>query len=388
MIYGQHSVAARVFCDLVNDLLKNICNRLCERTKEMNEKIKKYTSKYQKSVETLNKKMLGKVQTLFTTERKRSMDILNFAKTLCRDLENEDYHRSQECWSAMHTCQPICHVVNKCVMQMHRIVLDVRQKLQSAIECIQTYYTNGLVLPKSNEIMHSAFKLGFDYHKEVQRLFDKQAYTHIKYDLELSNGFINIAKMWMVFAVEKCEQGRGCRPQWAAQGLEFLVSACDPSITKHLDESKFQAIKYQMENCFRHVVGFPLTKSSNLNEIASARNYLSKSSSNAEKLFYPAHHDMICATGNSLSIPTYRKQLSCDSKIVSGSLKKVNTYYIQQLRQTKVRNAVHYLEGRLERKLRDENLIGHVKTLNNNNDCNIGSIKTINFEWHRGFKVR
>ncbi|KAL4711612.1 hypothetical protein ACJJTC_003629, partial [Scirpophaga incertulas] len=51
---------------------------------------------------------------------------------------------------------------------------------------------------------------------------------------------IQFAKCWMRFVVERCDRGRGLRPRWASQGLEFLMLACDPCNTRHLTEEEFE----------------------------------------------------------------------------------------------------------------------------------------------------
>ncbi|XP_041988766.1 uncharacterized protein LOC121740198 isoform X3 [Aricia agestis] len=72
---------------------------------------------------------------------------------------------------------------------------------------------------------------------------------------------IEFAKCWMQFVVERCERGRGLRPRWASQGLEFLMLACDPCNTKHLTDEEFEEMKHLMDGCISHVIGSrPLAK--------------------------------------------------------------------------------------------------------------------------------
>ncbi|XP_050349554.1 mitogen-activated protein kinase kinase kinase 4 isoform X2 [Nymphalis io] len=66
---------------------------------------------------------------------------------------------------------------------------------------------------------------------------------------------VQFARCWMSFVVERCERGRGLRPRWASQGLEFLMLACDPYNTKHLSDEEFEELKQQMDGCISHVVG-------------------------------------------------------------------------------------------------------------------------------------
>ncbi|XP_072929453.1 mitogen-activated protein kinase kinase kinase 4 [Epargyreus clarus] len=66
---------------------------------------------------------------------------------------------------------------------------------------------------------------------------------------------IDFANCWMQFVVERCDRGRGLRPRWASQGLEFLMLACEPCNTRHLSESEFVSLKQLMDGCISHVIG-------------------------------------------------------------------------------------------------------------------------------------
>ncbi|XP_075975829.1 mitogen-activated protein kinase kinase kinase 4 isoform X2 [Anticarsia gemmatalis] len=71
----------------------------------------------------------------------------------------------------------------------------------------------------------------------------------------VARAVIQFARCWMRFVVERCDRGRGLRPRWASQGLEFLMLACDPRNTKHLSDEEFEELKTLMDGCISHVVG-------------------------------------------------------------------------------------------------------------------------------------
>ncbi|XP_026727095.1 uncharacterized protein LOC113493354 isoform X4 [Trichoplusia ni] len=71
----------------------------------------------------------------------------------------------------------------------------------------------------------------------------------------VARAIIQFARCWMLFVVERCDRGRGLRPRWASQGLEFLMLACDPRNTKHLSDEEFEDLKQLMDGCISHVVG-------------------------------------------------------------------------------------------------------------------------------------
>lgn len=49
--------------------------------------------------------------------------------------------------------------------------------------------------------------------------------------------------------------GRGMRPRWAYQGMEFLLTVCEPDNTQHLSEEIFENLKKEMDICISHVIG-------------------------------------------------------------------------------------------------------------------------------------
>ena len=53
-------------------------------------------------------------------------------------------------------------------------------------------------------------------------------------------GMIHLAQQWMRFVRDRCERGRGLRPRWANQGLNFLIAACEPQYLKDLNEEAFK----------------------------------------------------------------------------------------------------------------------------------------------------
>lgn len=91
-----------------------------------------------------------------------------------------------------------------------------------------------------------------------------------------------------------------------------------------------------------------------------------------------------------------RKQTSCDqvdnaTNTLSASstllrVPKLNNFG-PALRQVRVRDAVNHLDLELDRKLRERKLIGQIKTVNSSDKMQI-KLRSVNFRWHRGIKVR
>lgn len=89
----------------------------------------------------------------------------------------------------------------------------------------------------------------FQFYKEMSQSIPSEKRE------KLSRSMVFFAKLWMKFVTERCERGRGRRPRWAYQGLEFLQTVCEPRNTKHLTEEEFEDLKLNMDVCISHVVG-------------------------------------------------------------------------------------------------------------------------------------
>ena len=48
----------------------------------------------------------------------------------------------------------------------------------------------------------------------------------------LARGVIDFAKQWMKFVLERCDRGKGTKPRWASNGVDFLYHASQPSFTR------------------------------------------------------------------------------------------------------------------------------------------------------------
>lgn len=66
---------------------------------------------------------------------------------------------------------------------------------------------------------------------------------------------VKFARLWMQFVQDRCERGRGLRPRWAYQGLDFLMTVCEPCNTIYLTDEEFEDLKNCMDSCISHVIG-------------------------------------------------------------------------------------------------------------------------------------
>lgn len=107
------------------------------------------------------------------------------------------------------------------------------------------------ILTICRETMHQCYNFGFDYLQELTRIVTSSAVTRRK----LNKNLLRFASMWMQFVTEKCERGRGTRPRWATQGMDFLIVASDPKILMLLEPAEFEELKEQINRCVSHIIG-------------------------------------------------------------------------------------------------------------------------------------
>lgn len=423
-------------------MLYNIGDRLIKRASELDEQID------EKTVHDDAKKwqlltVCRETQALFTVERERSIKVLLFAKTFSRDVEQTDFHR--EHFDEYLNNDLFCPPIKEAFKLLQKDVLDVRSKLTKIVERVQDRCNikhvsdmdeqdKQAVLSRAREILHQGYKFGFEYNKDVIRLFEQKIMSLCKdekCDLNLALGIIDFAKMWMQFVTERCERGRGVRPRWASQGLEFLILACDPLITRHLDDKEFENLKSKMDSCISHVIGIiPESEKLNVSNNNNNGSGKKKPSPRSRKTSSPVTSRSRTPTRGSISagiLPSHsasvisnatatasmqqkflhsqfslKESSTCSSSPGNSSLDspdfvvkpkefhltvpKLNIPESPALRQIRVRDAVNRLDMEIENKLREKNLIGQVKTLNSSDKVHIRA-RSVNFRWHRGIKV-
>ncbi|XP_037945330.1 mitogen-activated protein kinase kinase kinase 4 isoform X2 [Teleopsis dalmanni] len=444
MITGMHTLAAKKFCNIIRNLLRSISQRLVKRATELDNQIDDSSLNTEIDLKWQLLTVCRDIQTLLSCEREHSVKVLFFAKTFCRDVEAQDFHREHlEHDLVANKNDYICTDIKEAFQLLQKDVLDVRNKLTKIIERVQERCCPGnmsdlddqdklAVLSRTREILHQGYKFGFEYNKDVIRLFEQHIMANKEGDcqVDLALGIIAFAKMWMQFVTERCERGRGMRPRWASQGLDFLILACDPQITRHLDEQQFEELKQQMDCCISHVIGLTSEPEKIARKKASPRTRKTSSPATSRSRTptrSPMSAGIVVSPNTPLNSPQYNKFLhpqfslkeevlqqngtatpsnssidSADySDVVNGSKTGDLRLLVPQtppttvtngsvnflaLRQVRVRDAVNRLDMELEEKLRERNLIGQVKALNSCDKIQIRA-RSVHFHWHRGIKI-
>ncbi|KAL9693062.1 hypothetical protein quinque_012347 [Culex quinquefasciatus] len=428
MIPGQHAIAAKGFCKIVEKVLEKTGRKMITSLRELEDQIKQIDSS---DIDRGGKKwqflaLCRETQDVFTFAREKTMKTMAFTKGLFRDLESCDFHRDhcddceegteEDCVVLRKPTSHVCQEVVEVLRILKKNVLLFRNKLTSVIENLQDecHVRNMAdmdemdriaVLTRTREILHQGYKFGFEFHKDLSRLFESKAEIcrDMEGELKLSNAIVHFAKLWMKFVMERCERGRGLRPRWANQGLEFLISACDPHCTSHLSDTEFEDLKTKMDACISHVIGSirdperlrrsprsrksspspsPSQGRASIPSITLNKTFQNQLSLREDGVTLRAHH--LVDTND-----IYRKQSSYEGVVHEVKI-RVPTgdalFGTKPLRQLRVRDAINRLDTELEERLRERSLIGSVKEISYC-DKALNRARSVNFSWHRGIKI-
>jgi mitogen-activated protein kinase kinase kinase 4 len=454
MINGEHKIAANRFCEIIQKLFDGIGKNLIEKVTEMenfsfevpvkieikdksltNEEVNGEIDEEEEEEDpsTILKNrlltMCRETQQLFTDERDKCVKLMTFTKTLFKDIEKDDFHRDHNTIDDSQVClrhsSCMCTEVLETINSLKRKMLLLREKLTSTLLKVQerseTRYMSEMeeadritVLTRFREILHVGYKFGFEYHKNLSALFETTTVTNSRSsqtDSSLAKAIVGFAKCWMNFVMERCERGRGLRPRWAAQGLEFLIIACDPHNTEQIDETEFEELKSAMDKCISHVIGSihepdrvrKSPRSRKSSPAPTRRRTPTRSSISytptAQKVILQqlsVNADLsksrLTPSPDPRDYPTdylMKKQISYEN--VSDISIKVpdspnSLYSSPELRQVRIRDAINHLDLTLENNLRSKQLIGNVKELSSCDKVVIRD-RSVKFSWHRGIKI-
>ena len=443
MIHGEHSVAAKKFCEIIQKLLETIGKTLTVKVSEMErfsmeippsveEKVANGDENEDEVIEEdastiLKNKLLTmcrEIQQLFTNERDKCVKLMTFTKSFLKDIEKDDFHRDHNTIDDSTVClrhsSCMCPEVLETINVLKHKTLELREELTTTLIKVQERSEMKLmidmdevdrqtVLTRCREILHVGYRFGFEYHKTLSSLFETTPATHqrsSKCDRGLAKAIVGFARCWMKFVMERCERGRGLRPRWAATGLDFLIIACDPHNTEQIDEKDFEELKSAMDKCISHVIG-------SINEPERVRKSpRSRKSSPAPSRKRTPTRSSISYTPSAQKVLQQQMSLQVEKTRLSPSpdprdypadfLRKQTSYenvndicikvpdspnsFTPELRQVRIRDSVNRLDLLLENRLREKNLIGTVKELSSCDKVVIRA-RSVHFSWHRGIKI-
>ncbi|XP_050312904.1 mitogen-activated protein kinase kinase kinase 4 isoform X2 [Anthonomus grandis grandis] len=330
------------------------------------------------------------LQSIFNDEREMSMKTMAFAKLLtakCRP-SNTDGFKS----------------LKNCIVAFKCIIPTAIAKVQSFFNYVRADYFDEsdrhALCSRIREILMQIYRFGFEFYKEMADGVPTD------YRAKLIYSMVQFAKLWMSFVTERCERGRGMRPRWANQGMEFLLTVCDPAHTKYLTDEEFEDLKRSMDECISHLIGksAPSTPDSGFYSASSPRVSLehirtkSRGPSPSPRPPYKSQR--------SAAPPAARKTSGADQQSPGCTDLMVDgvalTYHVgrrddrngikikaaapPKSHGERVLDAVETLERKIDEKLRRDQLIGTIVRRSDDLRSHIKR-RNVAFSWQRGIKI-
>ncbi|KAJ8933736.1 hypothetical protein NQ314_013829, partial [Rhamnusium bicolor] len=234
-IPGGNEMLSCKMSNILGSILRRISDRLMKRIEEV---LKAISKEDESNLKQTLYSVCRELQSLFNEEREMSLKTMAFSKTAFKY------------GSGPPNCK---QVFKESIITFKCIIPDAIGKVQGLFE-----HTNITTLEEMDkialnsrirEILMQVYRFGFEFYKEMS---DN---TPCEFRGRLVHSMVEFANLWMKFVTERCERGRGMRPRWAYQGMEFLLTVCEPANTKHLTEEKFENLKKDMDVCISHVIG-------------------------------------------------------------------------------------------------------------------------------------
>ncbi|XP_039750544.1 mitogen-activated protein kinase kinase kinase 4 isoform X3 [Pararge aegeria] len=224
---------------------------------------------------------------------------------------------------------------------------------------------NTFVSPSLNDIesLLTGAKLAQANRGEI----DEPTQQEAEWAKRVARAVIEFARCWMHFVVERCDRGRGLRPRWASQGLEFLMLACDPCNTKHLSEEEFEDLKQLMDGCISHVIGSRTPTPTTVTPTPPHRR--------------PRIHSPLSSTSNASSKESAYPPTPPSEHDGPLSLHK----FEDTLHSKRVIEAIQRLDQARDDKLHQLNSVG--KVLESTVKSYEPKLRQLTFKWQRGLKI-
>ncbi|XP_076291139.1 mitogen-activated protein kinase kinase kinase 4 isoform X2 [Lasioglossum baleicum] len=375
-ILDGYEIAGAKFCEIARTMIKQVKEFLNERPREIKESRDEWsdedwTNKFQWMY-------LGREwQGMFVEAREKSVKSVTLARCLQRDIEK---------WPVFNKkLEESLTALKETVMDLRHQISNVIENFESDLEQVEEPKAESdisAMRSRIREVLHQAYRMGFDYYKETCKLFT------IGEKAVLARGLVTFALLWMEFVRTRCERGRGLRPRWANQGLEFLITVCEPHNTKHLTDEEFEELKTSMDRCISHVVGRPNTaaniESENLRRLSRSRasSPSHTRSRTASLTLSQKPRDIHKSPDASLN-----SKKATSPTVVDGSVPVIlNTSSRSVSRQERFARAIQKVDSEIDERLKSRELIGQVTDRKAVDRVRIKA-RRVTFTWQRGIKI-
>ncbi|KAL1505934.1 hypothetical protein ABEB36_005380 [Hypothenemus hampei] len=375
------------YANILGNILEGITVRLMEKVDDFSEEISK------EDVNSLKQTMFSvcrELQGLFNDEREMSMKTLAFIK--------------------MFKSKCVKHLSVQAGVFLKNSIVAFKCIIPKAIAKVQNFFNyitadtfdetdRHALNSRIREILMQIYRFGFEFYKEMT---DHYQNLPNEFQCKVVYSMVHFAKLWMSFVTERCDRGRGMRPRWANQGMEFLLTVCEPAHTKFLTDNEFEDLKMSMDECISHLIG-------------------TTAPSTPESGFYTAsprmslEHIRSKSRGSSPSPrPTYKSQRSAPIRKISMEQQSPNSDPVDSISITfpinssfkkqdsnssqvriklpprthseRIIDAVETLEAKINEKLIKDNLIGKILECNTEKKNHVRR-RNVMFSWQRGIKI-
>ncbi|XP_034936815.1 mitogen-activated protein kinase kinase kinase 4 [Chelonus insularis] len=357
-----YNIGGIEFCDINRLMIEQIQDFLNSRPREIIESMEMIgdddsTTKFQ--LMSLGREW----QCMFVEARERILKTLNMARTLRRDTEK--WCKSDELVNAIEN-------LKKSIYGLKDTIVDAIEKFQIQVDDAEEPKNENDRLAyriRVKEILHQAYRMGFDSHKEVFKIFGEDERKCLARDL------VNFAMLWMKFVKTRCERGRGLRPRWANHGLEYLTFVCDPANTQFLTDEEFEVFKTKTDRCINHIIGScKLADSNNLDKDTLKKLPISRAPS-------PAHHQKSISISKSKDNLKGTPSPSNEKEVINLTIPEPN-----YARHQRLIVALRNLENKLDDKRRSAELIGRITDRKSVDNVKV-KVRRVTFTWQRGIKI-
>ncbi|XP_014469834.1 PREDICTED: mitogen-activated protein kinase kinase kinase 4 isoform X2 [Dinoponera quadriceps] len=369
-------IAGVKFCEIARIMIKQVNEFLVERPREIRENAEEKDDELSCN-ETwfrFHLMFVGREwQGMFVEAREKVVKSINLAKCVKRDMEK---------WPDLdQELQESLTLLKDTALYLRSRIIVVIEDFQREADEVEQSYTetdqSAAIRSRIRENLHQAYRMGFDYHREMCALYAREEKAL------LARGLVSFSLLWMDFVTTRCERGRGLRPRWANQGLEFLITVCEPHYTKHITDREFEELKACMDRCISHVVGTVSVAASSPEAEGMILKRLPRSRASS-----PSH----CRTASfSLSQKPREAglkspEISARKSAVDGSLAVIINAERGTLRHERVVCAISKVENELDERLRNRELIGQTIDRKAVDRVRIKA-RRVTFTWQRGIKI-
>ncbi|VVC26621.1 Hypothetical protein CINCED_3A025889 [Cinara cedri] len=342
------TTVTKTFCQIAKHMLETILKHYKENTLDQTKMIVKNVDHSQTKQNLLV--ICRELQNSLSIFREKSFLVMSLVKNICKNMI-EQYKKDKI--NNVKFDGPLPPILTTMIplkeklLEVCHCIIEIIASIEETVDSCSNDIDDVTLAPRIREVLHQMYKFGFEYHKETNKILCGP------YQDQATLYNVSISKRWINFVHKRCEPGRGLKPKWANNGLDFLLSVCEPQNIAGLSDEEFKDFNILIENCIVYIIGKTDDGSSSFSNQSS-------------------------------------KPIKRNSSVIEGRnkiLKTEKSFKSAIERNVRVMDAVNKLDHNLEEKLRSQELIGQVR-----HDYNIERIeyvrpRPVHFSWQRGIKI-